>query len=63
MNAKKMIAELMHADMTQAAIAEAIGISQSGVSRIATGVQKKLEFEAGDKLRDLHARNAKKGRK
>src|SRR6266496_2432136 len=64
MNWKKIISDLMAAQMTQREIAEYIGVTQSAVSQILSEkklTQKGFRYEPGQRLLALH-KTCKEGR-
>lgn len=57
MDWKKLISELVDSGMTQTAIGESIGVSQSAVAQVLsdkTSSQRGFRWEPGQKLIDLH---------
>ena len=57
-----MIVELLAAGMSQQAIADAIGLDQSGVSRMANAEHYRVRYEVGAALQVLYRKNARRMR-
>lgn len=62
MDPKAIIEELTAAGVSQVQIAEAIGMAQSGVSRLQSGERTRISYDAGVKLTALRRRVARKAR-
>jgi predicted transcriptional regulator len=58
MDAKQIIADLA-AVMTQSAIAEAVGVSQSQVSRWISGDRARVSYEAGERILELRRKHSR----
>lgn len=62
MDAQRLIADLIGAGLSQTAIADAVGMSQGGISRLASGDRKRISYETGERLVELHGKHAKRRR-
>jgi predicted XRE-type DNA-binding protein len=61
MNWKKLIKEIMDSGMTQASVADYIGIKQPSVNEIINSETRKgVRWETGNKILALHKRRLKK---
>lgn len=58
MDAKQIISDLA-AVMTQGAIAEAVGVSQSKVSRWLSGDRTRVSYEDGERMIELRRKHAR----
>lgn len=63
MDPKTVINELTAAGLSQTAIARAIGMAQSGVSRLASGERQRIGYAVGVRLAELHKRHMRLARK
>lgn len=64
MDWKKLLNDLIESGMTQRAIAEEIGLTQSAISQVltdTTGKRKGFQYEPGAKLIDLHRQRVIEG--
>lgn len=64
MDWKKLIAELIDSGMTQTAIGEHIGVSQSAIAQVVSdklGSQRGFKWEPGQKLIELHKSKVAEG--
>lgn len=58
MDAQRIVTDLLAAGVRQVAIASAIGLDQSGVSRIVNGERSRLSYDVAERLLELHRTNA-----
>lgn len=56
MDCKELLADIRRSGLTQAAVAEELGIRQASVSKLERGLTKELRASAYSKLLALHAR-------
>lgn len=56
MNWKSIIQDLRSYGLTQAQIADEVGVKQSTVAGILSGAQKDMRWQNGERLRALHVR-------
>ena len=56
MNWPELLQDLRDTSMTQAQIADLVGVTQSAISDLARGLTTKPSYELADKLRALHKR-------
>ena len=56
MDCKELLADIRRSGLTQAAVAEELGIRQASVSKLERGLTKELRAGAYSKLLALHAR-------